>query len=268
MYVAVPPKYFTPSSECSESEINFSNVIFTCVDTGEKVLAFYKNSTFNVLDEKKLRSHPVKPKNTEQLFFLNMLLDPEVSIVVCAGATGSGKNLLSLLGALNSGLPVAYCRNTITSGDAVSRLGFLKGDESAKLGVFSYPLLDSVYGYMLAEGSKNISDKEIEIFLDENSIETLNINQMRGSNLYHYLILDEWQNSSADSNKLMLSRLNEGSKVVIIGDLKQIDHPYLSKYDNALAIMLKQAETSDIVAGVTMPKVLRGKIASYVEECL
>lgn len=248
---------------------NFSNVLFTCEDTGEKVLSFYKNKIFNILDEKKLRSYPVKPRNLEQLFFLNMLLDSDVEIVVCAGVTGSGKNLLSLQGGLVNGFPIAYCRNTITAGDKESKLGFLKGDENTKLGVFSYPLTDSVHGYLsMNEKNTVITDKVIEEFMEEYSIEVININQMRGANLYNYIIFDEWQNSTLDVNKLMLTRMNQGSKVIIIGDLNQVDHPYLSTYDNALAVMLKHAQDNDKVAGVTMTKVLRGSIAAFAEEFL
>ena len=102
-------------------------------------------------------------------------------------------------------------------------------------------------------------------FVEEHDIEAININQMRGANLSGFLIFDEWQNSSASVNKLMLTRVVEGSKVVIIGDIHQIDHHHLSKYNNALAIMLKYAKTSDLVGGITMSKVVRGRIAAFAD---
>lgn len=224
----------------------------------------------------------VKPRNKEQLFFLNMLVDKDLPIVVCAGVTGSGKNLLSLQGALkyahsiDAKFPqsIKYCRNTITAGDLEAQLGFLKGDESAKLSVFTYPLLDAINIFMeieredALENKKSISYVSTKDFMEKYGIEVLNINQMRGVNLNGYLIFDEWQNSSPSVNKLMLTRVVEGSKVVIIGDLNQIDHPHLSKYNNALAIMLKHAKTSDIVGGITMSRVLRGRVATFAESQL
>ncbi len=275
-------KEFIPSAKDVDFGKKFSlftNVEFICDDTGEHVLCLYKHDGFHIIDDKRLRKLVVKPRNKEQIFFLNMLLDKDLPIVVCAGVTGSGKNLLSLQGALkytqnstnklHSG--VKYCRNTITAGDSEAQLGFLKGDEAAKLGVFTYPLYDAVTTYVEIEqedaiaNKKAISISSTKDFMEEHGIEIININQMRGANLSGFLIFDEWQNSSASVNKLMLTRIIEGSKVVIIGDLHQIDHPHLSKYNNGLAVMLKHAKTSDIVGGVTMSRVVRGRIAAFAD---
>lgn len=261
---------------------NFTNVTFVCEDTGEQILTFYKNKKFNILNEKYLRSFPVNPKNKEQLYFLNMLLDQDVPIIVCSGVTGSGKNLLALTAGLSFlnknqdkfNMGIRYCRNTITAGDENAQLGFLKGDENAKLGVFTYPLLDSIGNYieLVQNVNKNkgnaipiVTPKE---FMENNDIEVININQMRGANLHGYLIFDEWQNSSVSVNKLMMTRINEGSKVVILGDLNQIDNPYLNKFNSALSSMIKLASTNDLVAGITLTKVQRGKIAEFAEKFL
>lgn len=258
---------------------NFTNVAFVCEETGEQVLAFYKGGKFHILDEAALRKMPVKPKNREQLFFLNMLIDPDVSIIVCAGVSGGGKNLLSLQGALryqelNKDTPIRYCRNTVTAGDKEAQVGFLKGDEKAKLGVFMYPLIDAVDGYLRIEAESAMKNKkpipvrDTNVFMEDHDIDSININQMRGSNLHGFLVFDEWQNSSNAVNKLMLTRVMEGSKVVILGDLNQVDHPTLSKFQNGLATMLKLAKTNDMVAGITLSKVQRGKIAAFADSTL
>ncbi len=255
---------------------HFTNIEFIVEETGEHILAFYKPTGFHIIDEDEIRRLVVKPKNKEQLFFLNMLIDPDVPIVVCAGVTGSGKNLLAMQGAVKSfqeefSDEVKYCRNTVTAGDTAAQLGFLKGDESTKLGVFTYPLYDAVSGFMRIEmddklkRSKSADFMTNEDFLKKYNIEAININQMRGVNLEGYLIFDEWQNSSPAINKLMLTRVVDGSKVVILGDLHQIDHPHLTKYNNALAIMLKKAKTSNMIAAVKLSKVVRGKIAEFAE---
>lgn len=259
---------------------NFTNVVFQIENKEEQILAFYKSNRFHIINEKKLRKLVVNPRNKEQLFFLNMLLDPDIQIIVCAGVTGSGKNLLSLQGALEcqrknpEDLSIKYCRNTITAGDQNAQLGFLKGDENQKLSVFMYPLNDAVESYIALEKERALKyNKKIPViteqeFMETHAISTVNINQMRGVNLNGFIILDEWQNSSSSVNKLMLTRIAEGSKVVIIGDINQIDNPYLNKYNNALSIMLKQAKTSNIVGGITMSRVLRGTIADYADKNL
>ena len=255
---------------------HFTNVEFVVEETNEFILAFYKPTGFHIIDEDMIRKLPVKPKNKEQLFFLNMLIDPDVPIVVCAGVTGSGKNLLAMQGAVKNIQEefveeVKYCRNTVTAGDNAAQLGYLKGDESVKLGVFTYPLFDAVGAYMRIEMDDRLKKSKaadfltVDDFMKKYSIEAININQMRGVNLEGYLIFDEWQNSSAAVNKLMLTRVVEGSKVVIIGDLHQIDHPHLSKYNNALSILLKKAKTSNMIAAIKLKRVVRGRIAEFAE---
>lgn len=267
----------------------FTNCEFICSDTNESILTIYKNNGFHYLNEKRLRSLVVNPRNKEQLFFLNMLLDKDLPIVVCAGVTGSGKNILALQGAveLNSGNEknIKYCRNTVTAGDSVSEIGFLKGDEKQKLAVFTYPLYDSITSFKELEAiklltslnkqskNKNIRAKQVPVltnieFCEKYKIDIININQMRGANLSGIFIMDEHQNSTASINKLMLTRMNTDSKVIILGDIAQIDHPYLNKYNNALSIMLKKSLESDIIGAVKMSKVLRGPIADFAQNSL
>ena len=270
---------YAKDSHFGKSFSAFTNVEFICEDTGEHILAFYKPDGFHIIDEKRLRRLTVKPRNKEQLFFLNMLIDKDLPIVVCAGVTGSGKNLLALQGGLKYvqnaqnklQSSIKYCRNTITAGDTEAQLGFLKGDENSKLSVFTYPLNDAISTFIEIEQQDALDNKKLialsnnKDFIEEHNIQVININQMRGSNLSGFLICDEWQNSSPSVNKLMLTRVVEGSKVVIIGDIHQIDHHHLSKYNNALSIMLKHAKTSDIVGGIKMSKVVRGKIAAFAD---
>jgi PhoH-like ATPase len=258
---------------------HFTNVEFIVTDTGEHILAFYKPTGFNLIDENALRKLVIKPKNKEQIFFLNMLTDKDVPIVVCAGVTGSGKNILSLQGAIASYMDaeseidgIKYCRNTVTAGDQAAQLGFLKGDESSKMGVFTYPLHDAIGAYQKMEIDDRLKTgrsapiQSNDEFIKKYDIKVVNINQMRGTNLSGYLIFDEWQNASPSVNKLMLTRVMEGSKVIILGDLNQIDHPHLSKYNNALSIMLKHAKTSNIIGAVRMNKVMRGRIAEFADK--
>lgn len=259
---------------------NFSSCEFVFEATGRVVLAFYKMNTFNFLDEKFLRKLPVVPRNKEQLFFMNLLLDKDVPIVVCSGVTGSGKNLLTTAAAIEyqgknkEDIPIKYCRNSVVAGDVASQLGFLKGDENAKLSVFSYPLYDSISSYMKILFDKNIEKNSKSLvltdkdFVEDHNISVININQMRGVNLSGFLIFDEWQNSSNSVNKLMLTRVCEGSKVVILGDLNQIDHPHLSKKNNALATMMEKAKSSDIIGAINLKKVLRGIVADFADKHL
>lgn len=276
-------------SEIVKDMKNFTNVEIVIQEDGtpiRSVLAFYKNKKLDLIKEASLRSGPITPANKEQLFFMNMLLDPDVDIVVAAGTSGSGKNLLAIASALNSQNKkdggIYYTRNTVPAGDDESQIGFLKGDENTKLGVFTYPLIDSLQTY-IEEDRNKVSKKDkhkkhhqadpvviksVDDLIKEHNIQIININQMRGSNLSGFIILDEWQNSTPSVNKLMLTRCKENTKVVILGDYNQVDHKNLNKNDNALSIMLKLALTDDRVAGIKLKKVKRGPIAEFAEEVL
>lgn len=256
---------------------NFTNIELVDKITGRVVLAFYKNGKIRKIDEKKNnRCLNIEPQNKEQRFFLNLLLDPDVPIVIAAGVSGSGKNLLALAAAVKCQMEggIKYCRNTVVAGDEQSQIGFLKGDEDQKLSKFTYPLMDSIATFIEIQTNKQKNSKEpIKIltekdFIEENNISTININQMRGANLKGFLIFDEWQNSPLSINKLMMSRIKDISKLVILGDVNQIDHPFLNKYNNALSVMLKFAAEHDIVAGIKLKKVLRGKIAQFADDNL
>jgi PhoH-like ATPase len=253
----------------------FSNL--EIVSEGYTRLAYKGTKGIVLLDESKLRKLVVNPKNKEQLFFLNMLMDDDLPVVVCAGVPGSGKNLLSLCAAvhqLKKYRSIYYSRNTVTAGDQFSQLGFLKGDESQKMGVFTYPLYDSIKTYMELESVRALDKgqafniRPVGTFMEEHEIGIINMNQMRGSSIEGFIILDEFQNTTASMNKLMLSRVKDNSKVVILGDINQIDHPYLSRYDNALAIMLRLSEKESLVGAIMLEKVLRGRVADLAERCL
>lgn len=266
---------------------NFTNIELVITEDDNpirSILAFYKNKKLELIKESSLRSGPITPANKEQLFFMNMLLDPDVDIVVAAGTSGSGKNLLTIASALNPQNKneggIYYTRNTVPAGDDESQLGFLKGDENTKLSVFTYPLIDALQTYIEEDRNKSKKEKQkkhnesplliktVEDLIKEHNIKVVNINQMRGANLEGFVILDEWQNSTPSVNKLMLTRIKGKSKVVILGDYNQVDHKNLNKNDNALSIMLRMALTDDRVAGIKLKKVKRGLIAEFAEEML
>jgi PhoH-like ATPase len=230
----------------------------------------------------------VTPINSEQKFFYTLLTHPQSRICVASGATGSGKTLIALQAGLElvrEGVVegIVYARNTIVSNDRQAELGFRKGDQGQKLGYFMYPLYSainftieqmqkrSVDATLNYSGDTTSIEKEsnTERFMDENSIEVIDIAHLRGTTISKkFVILDEAQNMTNATMKLIGTRMGDGTRLCILGDTQQIDHPYLSKRRNALATMLQIAKGDNFIAGIQLRHTIRSKIADWFDKHL
>ncbi len=220
----------------------------------------------------------IKPKNLGQKIFFESIINPKNDIVVVDAKAGSGKTAIALIAALylikkGKFNKITYIRRTIISGDSFDEIGFLPGSQDEKLRGYLHPLRDNIEMLIKNRNKKKkkwtadeIADA-IQNFENEFNIEYQYEGHLRGRNLDSIIILDEAQNDSIANIKTILSRVREGSKVIIIGSTRQIDHPYLNKYNNALTFMKKQCNTYDPIRiqGWKMDKVERGKIVDWVE---
>ena len=231
-------------------------------------------------------------KNKEQALYYYLLTHPNSNIITCSGSTGSGKTLLAIAAGLELMKrgeieSIIYTRNTVTSNDPASEMGFRKGGEDVKLGYFMMPLYSAVNTLInvLKEtpnkalnsqskyaGDTNSFNKEnaTEIFMRENNIKVVDIAHLRGvtSDKNSMIIIDESQNLSSSGLKLIGTRSGENTKLVILGDGNQIDHPFLTKHRNSLAKMLDIATRDDFVAGMKLTHTVRSKTAEWFDKNL
>jgi PhoH-like ATPase len=220
----------------------------------------------------------IKPKNLEQKIFIEHLLNDKNDIIVCNAIAGSGKTLLALISALQLYKQgkidsIKYIRRTIISGDRLDELGFLPGSLSEKIDGYIHPLRDNIELLIRLKNkkkkkwSKEELEEAIKNFEKEYNIEYIYEGHLRGRNLSGYIIIDEAQNDGIAGLRTILSRIMEGSKVVILGSIEQIDNPYLNKYDNALTFMLNQCGTFDPIQiqGIKLTKTERSKIVDWIE---
>ena len=220
----------------------------------------------------------LKPKNSEQTATWELMLNPRNDIVVIDSIAGTGKTLSALVCALElvrmkEFSKITYIRKTIISGNRMDELGFLPGSLSAKLSGYLHPMRDNIELLVKLKNKrkKNWSQGDVEAainaFENEYNINYEYLGHARGRNLSGVIIIDEAQNFEIADLITLLSRVTEDSKVFIIGSTKQIDHPYLSKDDNALTFMLNQAGTfGDVqVQGFKLEKVERGRITKWIE---
>lgn len=247
---------------------------------GEK---FYKELNFNEITKR----YKIAPINEEQKFYASLLAS-DFEIAVITGKTGSGKTLI----AVQEGMKrvkdkndpingIVYIRNTVTSNDKASELGFRKGDQDQKLGYFAYPLygtLNFIAQKTIPKEKTNFNDQQektdtpskehyTEQIMDEYNIEVMDIAHARGITISNkWVIFDEGQNASNPTIKLMGTRMGKGSRMLILGDYGQVDHPYLTSNRNGLVTLLKIAEQKGEIIGIQLRKTIRSNIANWFEQ--
>jgi PhoH-like ATPase len=264
-------KYNIPVVEINTGK-NRSKIYY--VKNGQKYERMYEKKDFE--------NFIIKPKNLEQKIFVKGILSNN-DIIVCEGEFGSGKTLMALEAALNlqNNYPgiyqkIVYIRRTILSESKNAEIGFLPGTKEEKMEPFVSPLKDNIELLILSsekrkEKNKNFKKSElkkmVEEFEDKYNIEYEFEGHLRGRTIANAIVIvDEVQNNSIADIKLLLSRIGQNSKVILIGSLSQIDDPYLNKYNNALAFALNESNyfRDDIYYFRTkLSSVVRGRIANY-----
>ncbi len=228
----------------------------------------------------------VRPINLEQKFYFTMLTHPQNYITVVSGSTGSGKTLIALQAGLEmvkEGIVegIVYARNTVTANDPQSELGFRKGDEGQKLGYFMYPLYSAV-NFTIEHMKQHSIDSQVEYsgninsmkqetatetFMIKHNIEVMDIAHLRGTTISKkFVIIDEAQNMTAATLKLIGTRMGDDTRMVVMGDPNQIDHPFLSKRRNALVALLQKAKSENYIAGIQLRHTIRSEIANWFDK--
>ena len=263
---------------------------FKVKGSDQVILTAIQNKRVYLLDESDIRNQVIVPLNKEQLFFSNAILSHFYNVLVVEAKAGSGKTLLALSGALKlvrqkHFQKIIYIRNSIESLDKGEDVGYLPGYEE-KFKIYNHPLMDSLDYIIRSEHKKRqgnrknqdniteLDDQEVSVRIEQMiqnyGIETMWVGEMRGRTLSNaFVIIDEAQNMSNKTMQMVLSRIDNSCKVVILGSNKQIDNFYVNKYTNSLTTLLKstvkQSELINIFA-IKLQKVLRGPITEWAEQ--
>jgi PhoH-like ATPase len=262
---------------------------FKVKSSDQVILANIENKRIKILDENEIRDQIITPLNKEQLFFSDAILSHHYNVLIVEAKAGSGKTLLALSGALKLVRQkhfqrIIYIRNSIESLDKGEDVGYLPGLEE-KFRIYNHPLMDSLDYIIRSEHKRKRNKKNPELMseLDDSEvtarieqmisnygIETMWVGEMRGRTLSNaFIIIDEAQNMSNKTMQMVLSRIDNSCKVVILGSNKQIDNFYVNKYTNALTTLLKSTnEESQLVNSfaIKLQKVLRGPITEWAEQ--
>ncbi len=213
----------------------------------------------------------IHAKNREQNFALNLLLDPDIDFVSILGTAGSGKTLLTLAAGLAQVLDEPRYREIIMTRVTVplgEDIGFLPGTEEEKMTPWMGALMDNLE--VLTQTS-NAGDWERAATNDilSKRIKIRSLNFMRGRTfLNRYIIIDEAQNLTAKQMKTLITRCGPGSKMICLGNLAQIDTPYLSETTSGLTYVVDRFQGWPHGGHVTLARGERSRLAAHASEVL
>ena len=227
------------------------------------VLARFVPQTGMVKRVDKERCFGIEPRNAEQTFAMNLLLDDEIKLVAITGKSGTGKTLLALAAALHK----SEVYKQILLARPIVALG--NKDEKQKIAPYMQPLFDNlnVIKHNFSFQGKEIRQIEEMLQTDRLVIEALAY--IRGRSLSEtYFIIDEAQNLTPHEVKTIITRAGEGTKIIFTGDIEQIDSPYLDMLSNGLVYMIDRMRGQNIFAHINLLKGERSYLSELASDLL
>ena len=206
----------------------------------------------------------VSPKNKEQKFALDLLTRDDIPLVTLTGLAGSGKTFLTLMAGLSGIASKKYERIIITrSMQTVGKdIGFLPGSVKEKMEPWIGPIADNFrYAFKDLTYFQTMQDKGV--------VELCPLSFIRGRTFSNtFIIVDEAQNTTIHELKTVITRVGEGSKIVILGDIEQIDTPYIDSLSNGLTIVVEKFKTETLSGHMTLNKGERSSLATVASRIL
>lgn len=246
------------------------NDCFILKNQSSSVLARYNSFKETVVRVMKEKHFGIEPRNAEQAFSMDLLMDPDVKLVALTGRAGTGKTLLALAAALQQHADfkqILLARPIVPL--ANRDLGFLPGDENQKIGPYMQPLFDnlSVIKHQFNPTSNEM--KLIEGLQEEGKLMITPLAYIRGRSLSDtFFIVDEAQNLTPHEVKTIITRAAENTKIIFTGDIQQIDSPYLDEHSNGLTYMIDRMIGQDIFAHINLVKGERSYLSDLASQLL
>ncbi len=213
----------------------------------------------------------ISARNREQNYALNLIMDPEVDFVTILGVAGTGKTLLALAGGLvqmlddNRYKEIIMTRVTIPLGEDI---GFLPGTEEEKMEPWMGALMDNLE-VLTGNANGGTWGRAATNDLLRSRIKIRSMNFMRGRTfLDRFLILDEAQNLTAKQMKAIITRAGPGTKLVCLGNVAQIDTPYLTETTSGLTYVVNRFKSWAHSGHITLLRGERSRLADYASEVL
>jgi len=259
---------------CTPQELGITDLLnnkyLIIKSSTSSALAYYNSLTQQVERIDKETCYKITPRNSEQIFALHALLNPDVKLVSLQGVAGTGKTLLALAAALQQKRnfkQIFLARPIIPLSN--SSIGYLPGDVSEKISPYMLALFDNL---KFIQSQFKDTDKEYKFIQDcvkEEKLVITPLAYIRGRSISNvFFIVDESQNLTPHEIKTIITRAGEGTKIVFTGDINQIDTPYLDAQSNGLSHMIAKIKGQPIYSHVTLVKGERSELANIANELL
>lgn len=260
----------TPRHQVPALHEPVANENFVLRNGSKSVLACYSAADEAYRRVEKTKCYGIVPRNAEQSFAINALINDDVRLVTLAGKAGTGKTLLALAAAL-------HCRSNyrqillarpivpLSNRD----IGYLPGDVSAKLDPYMQPLYDNLAVIRHQFEPASTEAQRIHAMLEAEKLVITPLAYIRGRSLQRiFFIVDEAQNLTPHEVKTIITRAGEGTKIVFTGDVHQIDHPYLDSLSNGLSYLINRMVGQPLYTHITLEKGERSPLADLASELL
>jgi PhoH-like ATPase len=212
----------------------------------------------------------VRPRNKEQSYAIDLLLDENIRLVTLVGKAGTGKTLLALAAGLKRTMEDGIYTRMLVSrpvrplGRAI---GFLPGDVDEKLNPWMQPIFDNLE-FLFSSGTRKGPRAYAEL-LESGQIQVEPLTYIRGRSLpAQYMIVDEAQNLTPHEVKTIITRSGDGTKIVLTGDPGQIDNPYVDSASNGLTIAADKFRGEKLAANIVLSKGERSDLAELAANLL
>ena len=218
---------------------------------------------------KKIPDWNIEARNKEQAFAIDMLMNPNIKIVSLVGRAGSGKTLMAIAAGLQQTIGLRSDENHYDR-LIVSRpiqplgkdIGFLPGTMEEKMLPWLMPIQDNLKFLM---GDRT----NLEMYMDKGKIEVEALTYIRGRSIANaYIVIDEAQNLTKHEVKTIITRIGEGSKIILTGDIEQIDNVYVNETSNGLAHAIEKFKEYPIAGHVSFKKGERSELATLASKVL
>jgi PhoH-like ATPase len=243
-------------------------------NSSHTALGRYDGVSKRVAQIKKLREGVwgIRPRNKEQHYAMDLLLNDEVKLVTLVGKAGTGKTLLAIAAGLQKCVEEGVYQKLLVSRPIFplgKDIGFLPGDIEEKLNPWMQPIYDNIellLGFSKAEKKEGRSHQEL---IDLGYIEIEPLTYIRGRSIPNqYMIVDEAQNLTPHEVKTIITRVGENTKIILTGDPYQIDNPYVDASNNGLTTVVERFKGEPIAGHVTLQKGERSPLAELAANVL
>jgi len=246
------------------------NHYYVLKNSTQSVLARYNAGDDTMQRVIKTAAFGVIPKNAEQAFALDAIMNPDIKLVSIQGVAGTGKTLLSLAGALEQRRnyhQIYLARPIVPLSN--KDIGYLPGDVNSKLNPYMEPLWDNLKYIRSLFSEKDKEHKQLNEMVEAQKLVVCPLAYIRGRSLSNvFFIVDEAQNLTPHEVKTIITRAGENTKIIFTGDINQIDTPYLDAQSNGLSYLIEKVKGQKLYAHITLEKGERSELANLANDLL